>query len=234
MANAEFIENLKSFGLTGQESVIYTALVEHGAMTGYEVAKETGISRSNVYSSLAGLVDKGAAYVCEGETAKYISEDIKIFTESTIAELKKKAEDLEKNAPKQAVKNAEYITISGAKRIRNKIGSMLDKCRLRVYVMAETTILETFRPQLEACISQGRKVVVLSEGFEIEGAYLYHTVPEAGQIRLITDSSEVFTGTFEGKESDTCLYSTQQNLVAVMKEALGNKISLIENMEEKQ
>ena len=41
-----FEENIKAFGLTGQEASIYVELLKHGEMTGYEVSKETGISRT--------------------------------------------------------------------------------------------------------------------------------------------------------------------------------------------
>ena len=56
MKNLQFIDNLISFGLTRQEATIYTALLTHGDMTGYEVSKETGISRSNAYAALSNLV----------------------------------------------------------------------------------------------------------------------------------------------------------------------------------
>ena len=49
-----------------------------------------------------------------------------------------------------------------------------------------------------------------------------------GQVRLITDSSYVLTGELYDKNSDTCLYSGQNNLVTIMKEALRNKIRLLE------
>ena len=60
---------------------------------------------------------------------------------------------------------------------------------------------------------------------------VYITDAEAGQIRMIVDSAYVMTGEFTGSESDTCLYSGQKNLVSVMKEALKNKITLL-NMED--
>jgi hypothetical protein len=41
------------------------------------------------------------------------------------------------------------------------------------------------------------------------------------------DSSFVLTGEISGSEHDTCLYSGQQNLVNLMKEALKNKIELL-------
>ena len=54
------------------------------------------------------------------------------------------------------------------------------------------------------------------------------------QIRLITDSNYVLTGIYSSfnfcDEHEACLYSDQQNLVDVMKEALKNKIILLENV----
>ena len=41
-------EMLMQFALTRQEALIYMALITDGAMTGYEVAKQLGISRSYV------------------------------------------------------------------------------------------------------------------------------------------------------------------------------------------
>ena len=66
------IEGLTNFNLTKQEATLYVLLLKSGQMTGYEAAKQTGISRSNTYTALAGLVDKGAAYVLEeGKVTRY-------------------------------------------------------------------------------------------------------------------------------------------------------------------
>ncbi len=53
MANVGLTEYLMEFGLTRQEATIYLNLMERGMQTGYEVSKQTGISRSNVYRALA-------------------------------------------------------------------------------------------------------------------------------------------------------------------------------------
>ena len=67
------LNGLVLFGLTRQEANIYLCLYQNGELTGYEVAKQTGISRSNVYSALAGLTDKGAAYLAQGTSSKYVA-----------------------------------------------------------------------------------------------------------------------------------------------------------------
>ena len=71
------------------------------------------------------------------------------------------------------------------------------------------------------------KVVIISDEFVIPGAICHKTTTEENQIRLITDSSFVLTGILSENQHDTCLYSGQQNLVDVMKEALKNKIELL-------
>ncbi len=61
---------LIEFGLTRQEATLYLCLLSGGDQNGYELAKKTGISRSNTYTGLAGLVEKGAAWTIEGETVR--------------------------------------------------------------------------------------------------------------------------------------------------------------------
>ena len=73
MEQTSFTERLMEFGLTRQEASIYQCLLTEGKVTGYEVAKQTGISRSNAYNSLASMTEKGAAYLVEeASTRKYV------------------------------------------------------------------------------------------------------------------------------------------------------------------
>ena len=58
MEDKSYIERLMEFGLTRQEAGIYGCLISEGKTTGYEVAKQLGISRSNAYNSLASMTEK--------------------------------------------------------------------------------------------------------------------------------------------------------------------------------
>lgn len=223
-----FEEEIKAFGLTGQEACIYATLLKGGDMTGYEVSKETGISRSNVYASLNSLTDKGATYLCQGEVTKYQAVDVEMFTKNYLTGLREKAKRAVEEAPRHSEKSEGYVTIKGTKHIKNKITEMLDKCELRIYVMADAELLREYENRINALIEEGKKVVTLSDEIIFEKGISYETIPEKGQIRLITDSKYVLTGSVENKDTDTCLYSGQANLVAVMKEALKNKITLIQ------
>lgn len=227
MADSKIIDALIDFGLTRQEASIYIALLNHGEMTGYEVAKDTGISRSNVYAALTALTEKGAAYLVEGEATKYRPVETKRFTGNRIRELSDTAQWLEKHSPRKVISADGYITITGAKNIRNKIFEMLEKTNLRLYIMAPAIILREFDSELKRLVGEGKKVVILTEKYSLEGAIIYNTKPDEGQLRFITDSAYVLTGELTDDEHDTCLYSGQRNLVSVMKEALKNQITLL-------
>jgi len=225
----DYIEYLIEYGLTRQEATIYIELLKHGSMTGYEVSKETGISKSNVYAALKGLTQKGAAVCEEGEATRYFPIEAEIFCDNHLRYLKQIREHLINNQPKQIEEVEGYITIQSARHIYNKIYELLGKCEKRLYIMAETKVIMKFKKELEELATEGKKVVVLT-GTEltIEGAIVYKTEIVTGQIRFITDSSYVVTGTVTGESDDTCLYSGQETLVNLVKQTIKNKMLLAE------
>ncbi|MBO7583872.1 MAG: TrmB family transcriptional regulator [Treponema sp.] len=232
MENLQFTDNLISFGLTRQEAVIYTTLLSHGDMTGYEVSKETGISRSNAYAALSNLVDKGASYLIEGDSTKYHPVDVDTFTKNVLNELQEKAVFIHEHAPEKQVETDGYITIIGARNIQNKLLQMIKETRIRLYISASARIVDAYEDELNELIGKGKKVVLMTDSsYNLDGAIVYHTDPEPGQLRVIIDSSYVMTGELTGSDDDNCLYSGQKNLVTVMKEALKNKIVLLSNEE---
>ncbi len=223
------VDSLISFGLTRIEATIYITLLSHGSMTGYEIAKETGISRSNVYNSLATLVEKGAAYTMEGEASKFVPVKVESFLHNTLKDLEKKADFIIQNAPKPLEQETGYITIKGSRHIKDKITEMLNSTELRLYIMAESSLLLEYKDLLEALAVSGKKVVILTDKNILEkgNPIIYITELQKGQLRLISDSKYVLTGEVTGLETDTCLYSGQPHLISIMKEALSNKITLL-------
>ena len=100
MEEAALIDKLMLFGLTRQEASIYLCLAANRELSGYEVSKITGISRSNVYNALASLVEEGAAYLLEGSTNKYTAVEVEEFCQNKIRYLEKAKADLVRDMPK--------------------------------------------------------------------------------------------------------------------------------------
>ena len=85
-----------------------------------------------------------------------------------------------------------------------------------------------FREYLEKMVSEGKKVVIITnEPFDLQGATVYLTECKKEQIRLITDSKDVLTGAITNRYEATSLYSSNNNLVEVFKDALANEIQLL-------
>ena len=226
----ELIEGLTHFNLTKQEATLYVLLLKEGYLTGYEAAKQTGISRSNTYTALAGLVDKGAAYVLEeGKVTRYTPVPPEEFCSNKIDRLKEIKDKVLSQLP--ALKNdAEgYITIKGELEIINKLKNTVRQAEARIYVSANRRVMELLRKELLDALARGLKVVIISdEKFTLPGAICYGTDKQTEQIRLIADSQTVVTGDLEDDENSTCLYSCKRNLVDLFKEALQNEIKLIQ------
>lgn len=239
MEDSNIIEKLLLFGLGRQEALIYVSLLKNGELTGYEVAKLTGISRSNVYNTLASLVERGAAYVCEGSANKYVAVSIEEFCNNRIRYLQEQEQFLLKNAPKRQLPTEGYITIEGYEHIIDKIHHMLLGAEQRIYFSATESFLEKWHNEIKELLEKKIKVVLLSEKLpqklQMENIIFYKRLLteepwEQGeqQIRLIIDSAYVLTGEVMGGSTDTCLYSAQKNFVNVFKEAMSNEIKLIE------
>lgn len=222
------VDKLMLFGLTRQEAAIYICLYQNGAMNGYEAAKLTGISRSNVYGGLGGLVEKGAAYLMEGASNKYLAVPIEEFCGNQLRRMDEAKQFLQMNLVKNKEDDEGYITIEGHRHVEDKICAMLSKVEMRLYLSLSSCYIGKYLAQLEKLASDNKKVVLLTDKEVVcsENIKVYVSGPKEQQIHLIVDSAYVLTGDYSERETDTCLYSGQKNFVNVLKEALRNEIRL--------
>ncbi len=239
MEETGLIEKLLLFGLGRQEAIIYICLLKSGELTGYEVAKLTGISRSNVYNTLASLVEQGAAYVCEGSSTRYVAVGMEEFCDNRIRYMQEMEQVLVLNAPKRQLPSEGYVTIEGYEHINDKIHHMILGAKQRIYFSANEFFLGKWEKEITEVLNRNVKVVFLSEklpdNLQKLNVIFYKRLPaeepwDPGeqQIRLIIDSAYVLTGDVVGSSTDTCLYCAQKNFVNVFKEAMSNEIKLIE------
>jgi sugar-specific transcriptional regulator TrmB len=70
---ADAIDLLQELGFTEHEARAYQALLQHNPVTGYELAKVSGIPRPNIYPVLQKLEARGAAVRIAGDdTTRYL------------------------------------------------------------------------------------------------------------------------------------------------------------------
>ncbi len=149
------ISLLMRFGLTNQEARIYRTLCAEGKMTGYEAAKATGISRSNIYTALAGLVEKGAACLSEENVTRYSAVPAKEFCDSRIESLRLSRDELIRTLPAPINESEGYLTVVGEENIIGRMRAMLRGAEMRVYASMSAHITELLRSELEDALGRG-------------------------------------------------------------------------------
>lgn len=233
-------EALAGFGLTRQEAAVYSALLGTGPLNGYEAAKELAVSRSNAYTALSALVEKGAAWLADGTPARYVPVPPGEFCSGRIAAMERAREFLLEALPERKPEPGVFITIRGRDRIMDRLRAMIGECSERLYIAAPWQVIQEAAVPLAKLAAEGLRIVILTDReFAGSGALEtaagaaslpehnrveYHGIERgAVELRLITDSSRVLTGDVSGPDP-SCLYSDQKNFADFFKDALRNEI----------
>lgn len=236
MEQQSFIERLMEFGLTRQEANIYQCMLTEGKVTGYEVAKQTGISRSNAYNSLANMTEKGAAYMVEeGHTRKYVPVPLDEFCRNRIRKLEETKNWLIGHMSSGKTYVEGYITIEGANHILDKMRNILKKVDEKVYISLTRNYLLLLVGELQTLIAAKKQVVIITDQpTAFSRAKVYVGEDRGMRIGVIADSRYVLTGEYGEGSMNTCLYSGQKNFVELYRTALSNEIKLLSMREENQ
>lgn len=222
----DLIEVLKKFGFTGQEALLYITLLKHGEITGYEAARINGISRSNAYSALSKLVEKGAIIKSNDNVKKYMA----ISKQDLIQTLKRSSQEsldfLYQNLPEKKSSLTPYFTVTGKKNILNKLHNIIDLAQKRIYISIHSHELKSIKENIQTCIKRGIKTAIISDvDPEIPGVIYYSKVNDPGFIKIIADTARIFTCDLS-QEVKNGLYSEEQHLVKIMRESILNEIEL--------
>ncbi len=229
------LENLIATGLTRHEAQLFLLISSEGVMSGYEAAKQSGVSRSNTYIALAGLASKGAALRIDGEVARYAAVPVGEYCQNKRRHYDLILREIQEEMPARREITEPFLTIRGEDHILDKMQNLISQAQQRVYLALAHKELQRVLPMLIRLCEIGRKVVLITEPpFELPGATVYHATKKAGQIRLIVDSEMVLTGEINdsGQEESSCLFSKHQALVNLFKESMINEISLIKACEQ--
>lgn len=215
---------LRQIGFTQQEALLYILLCQNGELTGYEAAKISGISRSNVYAALASLTDKGYAHLIEGVSTKYIAVPGDELIRNAERDFKENISIIQNNLVFNVSTQEPYITISGEKNILSKIKNIIEISKLRIYVSCGISALDALYEELKDAIERGLKIVILApQDLKDVPKHIYYPIDHVSSFKLISDTKEVIAGNLT-----QCLYSKNTTLVSVIRESFINEISVIE------
>lgn len=223
----DLITALKKIGFTQQEAVIYIELCHHHEMTGYEAAKQSGISRSNAYAALSNLVEKGYAHVIEEGSAKYTPVPKKELLLNARRDFEGTVNVIEQELDFTAHGQESYITVKGEKQIIHKLKNIITQAELRLYLSCDSSVLNEVANEVTMAADRGLKVVVLSKEPLEKVAHIHYYKEDSPSFKIIADTKVVLAGT-----RSQSIYSKNVTFVQLIREAFVNEIALIEGAHE--
>jgi len=199
---------LNGLGFSSYEAKAYTALVREYPLTGYEVAKRSGIPRSKVYESIERLVRKRLVTAVEDNPVKYVAVPPEELVRRLSSEFESSVTNLDRLLKEEHGNDAfEYIfNISG-------YGNILDKATDMISHAERTVDISIWReewPEVrKSCVRSAEKGVGIRVlGFngiaKVSGVKLFHHRPfRSGEpadrwITVVTDKNEILTGQCSG------------------------------------
>lgn len=200
------VDKLVRLGFSEYEAKAYTALLRRSPVTGYELAKLSGVPRSMIYEVLGKLVSRGAAVTLPGGKATtYAPVPAAEFLDRLHREHEELVASLKEDLTALATaSDLDYVwNIEGGENILAKAREMIAQARSRVHLALPPDTFPALRPALEAAIGRGVRVVVYTTGeLDLPGGRVVvaHVSEETlGQARglgliLVVDGEEVLIG----------------------------------------
>lgn len=154
----QLVQHLKVLGFTEMESKMLIVLAEQGAMSGYEVAKRLGVSRSNVYAALQKLVDHGFVLLSKGEPTLYKVLPAQELTRMIADQLQNSIRHVEQMMPKQSNDVTEFFSLENEKKVFERVRQELNRAKQEIIVDVWAEEAQLFREELEQAEKRGVKV----------------------------------------------------------------------------
>lgn len=221
----DFNTALLKSGFTPIEATVFITLCKHGALTGYEVAKLCGISRSNVYAALYSLQEKGKCYTVESDTTKYIALSKEELIAGCKRELNEIIDTIDKFFPETISIGDPYITIKGYDNVVSKIKNTILSCQSHMYILATKETILLFKEEIEAISTSKRVTIICEEHLILRDTFIYTKAKSPAGFHMIMDTHAVITGDLTG--SPQCLYTCNQSLVRLMRESFITELDMI-------
>jgi HTH-type transcriptional regulator, sugar sensing transcriptional regulator len=163
---AEISDDLRALGFTDYEMRAYLALLRDSPATAYQVSKESGLPRANVYPALEALTKKGAAQPVTESPARYVPVPPEVLFARLVQDVDAQCRRVASKLSRLRQSNGEEFvwSLRGDGAIRDKIESMIASVRSHIWIKAHLRMLEPHRDALLHAASRGVQVILILFG----------------------------------------------------------------------
>ena len=161
--STQWSQALERLGFAKTEAEVYLALVRHGSLNGYQIAKIMNLSRSSVYVALNNLYRKNCIFLLPGEHNEYKAEDPQILLTRLKDDYAQTAENLAEALRdwQPAEPESRFFNIDGQPNILDKVRELLREAKVEVCLNTSLP-LESWHDVLAARAARGVRCIVIS------------------------------------------------------------------------
>ena len=241
MNKPDLIRALQELSFSEYEAKCYLALVGEHALTGYGVARASGVPRSKVYEVLEGLVARGVVIANYGEPTQYAP----IAPKELIA-LRRRETDQAISAAEEGLRhfassgvNRDLIwDITGRSEILGRLREVIGRAKRLILLQLWAEDAPELRDALAAATKRGVEIVVIAyDDPDLQFAKVYLHEPGAAEVTqehggrwiiLSADASEVVAGIVSLGSESRAAWTAHPGLVMPITEEIKHDLYIAE------
>jgi len=236
-------ETLKKLNFTEYEAKAYLSLLEESPLTGYAVAKNSGVPRSRIYEVLDSLVIRGDILVSPGNTPEYTPVPAKELIKNRRREAEENFEVAEKSLAEfeRSANDRENIwNITGRNEILDKVKNCILFAKKRILLEVWKEEFKELESDLRQAANRGVNVTIIAYGeitSDFANVYLHYMGHEIAEeyggrwIVISADDSEVVAGIVSLGKDSRAAWTKHVGLVMPITEVMIHDLYLMEIME---
>lgn len=154
---------LEGFRFTKTEALVYVNLLQNGHLTGYQIAKNIGLSRSSVYNALNVLYRKGVVFMLPGESNQFRALESDVLIPRLRKEYEEATEALEQALAHIEVPDSggRFLNIEGFDNLIVKAKELLKTAEREVLINTDFDPF-LFKTELEYLKTKGVRCILFS------------------------------------------------------------------------
>jgi sugar-specific transcriptional regulator TrmB len=220
MTQQDVVQALVALGYSLNEGRAYSALLQAGPSTGYEVSQRANVPRSAVYGALRRLVSSGAARSLAGAPERFVATPAESVLDLLRQRFEASADRLGEAIRSLDVEDAapDAFSVHGYGRVLEEARRMIRAARERILLSGWPREFEHISEPLEEVMARSRvRAYVFSHAAPpdtMPGIHFSHGLPETPleafwrhRLVLVVDDHKTLIGSTEGSPSDTGVIS---------------------------
>ncbi|ASA25465.1 TrmB family transcriptional regulator [Paenibacillus donghaensis] len=160
----QLLLHLRNLGFTEMESKIMVELATKGQASGYEVAKQLGVSRSNVYAALQRLTQQGYVRCGEGEPARYSVLEPEELATMISGRVQASLAYMENEMPRGGPVSPSFYNVEGDRNVMGELVRQLNLAGQEVVVDVWREEASHLRSELEQAELRGVRLLWAFDG----------------------------------------------------------------------